>query len=91
MPCLFAVFALLTPRLLIVALWFFIPWFRGAFDSLLWPVLGLIFLPTTLLWYAAFHHWFGGQWSLWPLIGLIVALMIDLSPAGGRRRRRKVE
>ena len=86
MPCLFAIFALLTPRLLIVVLWFFTTWFRGMFDSLLWPILGVIFLPTTLLWYTAVQHWFAGQWSLWPIIGLIVALMIDISPAGGRRR-----
>jgi len=88
MPCLFAVFALLTPRLLIVFLWFFTTWFRGVFDSLLFPILGLIFLPTSLLWYTAVQHWFGGQWSLWPIVGMVVALMIDISPAGGRRRRR---
>jgi hypothetical protein len=86
MPCLAAVFALVAPRLFIVVLWFFTTWFRGVFDSLLWPVLGLIFLPTTLLWYTAVHHWFGGQWSLWPILGLIIALLIDISPAGGRRR-----
>ena len=86
MPCLFAVFALLTPRLLIVVLYFVTNWFTGIFQSLLWPLLGLIFLPTTLLWYTAVHHWFGGQWSLWPIVGLIVALMIDVSPAGGRKR-----
>jgi hypothetical protein len=86
MPCLFAVFALLTPRLLIVVLYIFTSWFTGIFQSLLWPLLGLIFLPTTLLWYTAVHHWFGGQWSLWPIVGVIVALMIDVSPAGGRKR-----
>jgi hypothetical protein len=86
MPCLFAVFALVTPRLLIAFLWFFTTWFNGIFNSLLFPILGLIFLPTTLLWYSAVHHWFGGQWSLWPIVGLVVALMIDISPAGGRRR-----
>lgn len=86
MPCLFAVFALLTPRLLIVGLYFLTNWFNGIFASLLWPILGFIFLPTTLLWYTAVHHWFGGQWSLWPIVGLVVALMLDISPAGGRRR-----
>ena len=86
MPCLFAVFALLTPRLLIVVLYFLTNWFTGIFQSLLWPLLGLIFLPTTLLWYTAVHHWFGGQWSLWPIVGLIVALLIDVSPASGRKR-----
>jgi hypothetical protein len=86
MPCLFAVFALLTPRLLIVVLYFFTSWFAGLFASLLWPLLGFIFLPTTLLWYTAVHHWFGGQWSLWPIVGLVVALLIDVSPASGRKR-----
>ncbi len=86
MPCIVALLALLTPRLLIVLLWFLVPWFRGMFDTLLWPVLGLVFLPTTLLWYSAVQHWFGGQWTLWPVVGLVVALLIDASPAGGRRR-----
>jgi hypothetical protein len=86
MPCLFAVFALVTPRLLIAFLYFFTTWFTGIFSSLLFPILGFIFLPTTLLWYSAVHHWFGGQWSLWPIVGLVVSLMIDISPAGGRRR-----
>lgn len=86
MPCLFVLFTLLTPRLLVLALWFFTSWFRGMFDTLLWPILGLLFLPTTLLWYSAVQHWFGGRWTLWPVVGLVVALMIDVSPARGRRR-----
>lgn len=86
MPCLFALLALLTPRLVVALLYFFTTWFQGMFASLLWPILGFIFLPTTLLWYSAVQHWFGGQWSLWPVVGLVIALMIDVSPAGGRRR-----
>ena len=90
MPCLFAIFALATPRLLIIVLWFLTNWFRGILDNnLLWIVLGFIFLPTTLLWYTAVQHWFGGQWTLWPVVGLIVALLIDVSPASGRRRARE--
>lgn len=87
MPCLFAILALATPRLLVALLWFFSRWFEGVFTSILWPILGFTFLPTTLLWYTAVHRWFQGQWTLWPIVGLVVALMIDLSPAGGRRRR----
>lgn len=86
MPCLAGLIALIAPRLLIVLLWLFSNWFAGMFPSLVWPVLGFIFLPTTLLWYTAVHHWFGGEWSLWPIIGIVIALMIDISPAGGRRR-----
>jgi hypothetical protein len=87
MPCLLALLALIMPRLVIVLLWFFTGWFR-VFNSLLWPVLGFIFLPTTLLWYTAVQHWFGGQWTLWPVVGLVIALMIDVSPASHRQRRR---
>jgi hypothetical protein len=87
-PCIVALLALLAPRLLIALLWFFTTWFRGMFDNLLWPIVGFVFLPTTLLWYSAVQRWFGGEWTLWPVVGLVVALMIDVSPAGGRRARR---
>ncbi|HEX6134431.1 MAG TPA: hypothetical protein VFZ24_10720 [Longimicrobiales bacterium] len=88
MPCLFVVIALVIPRGVIVALWLLTDWFAGVFDTMLWPVLGFIFLPTTLLWYSAVHNWYGGQWGLWQIVGLIVALLIDTSP--GHRRRREV-
>jgi hypothetical protein len=86
MPCLLLLIALITPRLLIVLLWLFTTWFRGVFSIALWPVLGFIFLPTTLVWYTAVQHWFDGQWTLWPVVGLVIALAIDVSPARGRRR-----
>ena len=89
MPCFIALLALLAPRLVIAVLWFLTTWFRGMFDTLLWPILGFVFLPTTLLWYSVVLRWFNGQWTLWPIVGLIVALMIDISPAGGRRRARR--
>lgn len=87
MPCLLTVIALAAPRLVIAILWFFTRWFTGIFPSILWPILGFIFLPTTLLWYTAVQHWFGGQWTLWPIVGMVIALMIDVSPASARRRR----
>jgi hypothetical protein len=86
-PCFLALIALVAPRLTIFLLWFFTNWFKGLFTSALWLVLGFIFLPTTLLWYSVVERWFGGQWTLWPIVGLVIALMIDVSPAGGRRRR----
>jgi hypothetical protein len=85
MPCLLALLALITPRVVIILLWFFTAWFVGVFDNLLVPLIGLIFLPTTLLWYSVVINWFAGQWTLWPIVGLIVALLIDVSPASGRR------
>lgn len=97
MPCLLALFALLTPRIVIVLLWFFSHWFNGVFQHLTshvpgmpvvaWPILGFLFLPTTTLWYSAVVHWYGGHWTLVPMIGLLIALLIDISPASSRRRR----
>lgn len=90
MPCLFAILALATPRFVVILLWLLTGWFDGIFRIALWPVLGFIFLPTTLLWYCAVQHWFGGHWSLWPVLGLVVALSIDVSPARGRRRHPEI-
>lgn len=86
MPLLLALLALLAPRIAIVVLWLFTNWFDGLFTSSLWPILGFIFLPTTLLWYTVVLHWFGGVWSLWPIVGLVIALAIDVSPVRERRR-----
>ncbi len=86
MACLFALLALIAPRLVIIILWLTSFWFTGIFASALWPILGFIFLPTTLLWYTAVQHWFAGEWTLWPVVGIVIALMIDISPARGRRK-----
>ena len=88
MPCLGVLFALITPRLLIVILWLFSEWFTGIFDTVLWPVLGFFFLPTTLLWYTAVQHWWAGEWQAIQIIGLVIALLIDTSPAAGKRKER---
>ena len=88
MPLLFAILALFTPRLIVVLLWFTTHWFQGLFPSLLWPIVGFLFMPTTLLWYSAVLVWFNGQWTLWPVVGIVLAIMIDLSPVSAGRGRR---
>ena len=87
MPFLLIVFALLAPRLVLLALWFLTRWPHALFHTLLWPVLGLILAPTTLLCYMVVQHWFGGHWTLWPVVGIVIAVLIDMSPAGNRRWR----
>ena len=88
MPCVLVLLALITPRLAVALLWFSTRWFEGMFSSLLWILAGFLFLPTTLLWYTAVQRWFGGRWTLGPLVGLVVAFAIDVAPARGYRRRR---
>ena len=89
MPCLGVLFALLAPRFLIVVLWLFTSWFKGIFSTALWPVLGFIFLPMTLLWYTAVQNWWDGQWGWFQILGIVIALMIDISPSRAKRRRRE--
>ena len=82
-------FAVIAPRVVIAILWFFTQWFNGLFDSILWPILGFAFLPTTLIWYSIVQNWLGGTWSTVPIVGLVIALAIDVSPARGRFRDRR--
>jgi hypothetical protein len=91
MPCLGVLIALMAPRFLIVVLWLFTAWFKGIFSTALWPVLGFIFLPATLLWYTAVQNWWNGHWGFWQIVGLVIALMIDAGPSRARRRKRTVE
>ncbi|MDX1546703.1 MAG: hypothetical protein R3247_06935 [Rhodothermales bacterium] len=86
MPCLVAVVALLFPRLVIAGLWLLTDWFVGVFDGLIIPVLGFLFLPTTLLWYSVVVNVWGGEWDLVQIVGAVIAVLIDLSPASGRRK-----
>ena len=92
MPCFAVVLALAFPRLVIAWLWFFTSWFAGIFAAPVWPVLGFLFLPTTTLWYAGVHHWYAGQWTPWPIAGLVIALLLDGVPGiVGRALRSKKE
>ncbi len=88
MGCVIAILALAVPRLLAALLWLFTTWFAGIFPTPLWGILGFIFMPTTMLWYSAVQHWWGGVWSTWPVVGMVIAVMTDLSQSQGRTRRR---
>ena len=87
MPCLFALIALITPRLMIVGLWLLTDWFTGVFETMLWPLVGFFFAPTTLLWYSAVEHWFGGEWGTLQIVVGVITLMIDFSPASGKKKK----
>lgn len=89
------VLAVLLPRVTIAVLWFLTGWFTGVFATVLWPLLGFIFLPYTLLWYSVVVNLFGGVWGPFQIIGAILAVALDLSSSGygytGYRRTYIVE
>ena len=85
MPLLLLLLGFFFPRLIIVLLWFFTGWFGRAFDGILLPLLGLIFLPLTTLWYGISETYFDGSMQT---VGLIVAVLLDLGIVGSRARRK---
>lgn len=89
MPCLLALLALLSPRLVLIVLWITSDVLSRAFHSWFIPFLGFFVLPWTTLAYAAFwswaphHHLPAIDWFF-----VVLAFLIDLSSyAGGRAAR----
>jgi hypothetical protein len=90
MPCLFALIAVLSPRLALLLLWLFSPWVDKAFAGFFLPLLGLIFLPWTTLMYVLVDAPAGGiHFAGWFLVGLGVVL--DLSSYAQSRAYRSSE
>lgn len=87
MPCLFAAAVLLLPRVTIAWLWFMTDWFVELFDTLMWPLLGFVFAPTTLIWYSVVQNVFQGIWGTWQIVGMVIAVLIDLSPSSGKKNK----
>lgn len=79
MPLILAFIGLIAPRFTIFILWLASPWFTGVFETRLWPILGFLFLPFTLLWYSVVINWFGGQWGWVQILMMIIAVLADLS------------
>lgn len=90
MPCLIALFALLTPRFIIILLALFTEYMSQAYDTVLWPVLGWVFLPYTTLAYAFCWHQNSGEISGIYILVMAIGVILDLgSMGGGASSRRK--
>ena len=85
MPCFIAAGVLALPRLIIVLLVVFTDYIGRAFDNLLFPLLGFIFLPTTTLAWAFAKNSGEGRVSGLYLVLVIVAVLLDLGFIGSGR------
>ena len=85
MGCLFMVFTLITPRLIMVLLWLFTDYLSRAFDSFFWPLLGFLFLPTTTMAYAVAQNAYHGVRG-WGLAIVILGVAVDFGLLGGSGR-----
>ncbi len=79
--CLFIV-ALIAPRLAMVIILLLTDWFGVAFDGVLWPLLGFLFMPYTTLAYMAAVVNAGAVQGGW-LVLLVVAVVVDVGHWGG--------
>jgi hypothetical protein len=90
MCCFFTSLFLLGPRAAIIIWWIFEParW-SAAFSSVLWPILGIVFLPwTTLMWVIVSP---GGVTGIdWVFVGLAVVLDIGMWSGGAWGNRNRV-
>jgi hypothetical protein len=91
MPCLVAIVVLAFPRVVLILMWLFSHMLDRAYNGLVIPLLGFIFLPITTIVYAWMVN------SGLPLQGvnliiLVIAVLLDAGShtggAGSYRRRR---
>ncbi len=85
MCCIFTILVFLGPRFAGFIWWLMRPamWVSqfGAFNSFIWPILGLVFLPWTTLMYVSVAP--GGVTGLFEWGFVIFALVIDIGAYTG--------
>ncbi len=79
MPLFVIILGVIFPRGIILLLWVFTNWFNGLFGNFVFPAIGFIFAPYTLLWFSAVQNWYGGTWELFQIAILVLALVADIT------------
>jgi len=87
MGCLYLLLALISPRLLLGVLWLLTPYVQPrAFDSFIWPLLGLIFMPWTTL---ALVWGYNTGFGVFQIGAVVIGILADLGSNGGAERQRR--
>ena len=90
MHCLIGCFALFAPRVTLILIWFFSDLLQNAYETLLWPLLGFLFMPLTTLAYA-WSVRSSGSIEGWHYVLMTVAVLFDLGLIGQGAKGRKQE
>ena len=90
MGCLFALFAGIFPRLGLFIVWVARPALvNAAFDTWIWPLLGIVFLPFATLMYVILYTpgvgLIGGEW-FWVILAAILDVGHLLAAIARRRQ-----
>ena len=86
--CLLAMAAAFAPRLVLIFMWIVGSRISAAFDTVIIPILGIIFLPYTMIMYVLIWNPVTGV-SGWDWIWIALGVMLDLMKWGliGNNRR----
>jgi hypothetical protein len=78
--CLLAMGAAVAPRLIFIIMWIVGDRISMAFDSWIWPLLGVIFIPYTTIMYVLV--WTPGGMAGWDWLWVLLGLMLDIMKWG---------
>jgi hypothetical protein len=87
--CLLAMGAAFAPRVVLIIMWIVGPRVNAAFNSFIWPLLGLIFAPyTTIMYVLVWSPGTGvGGWDwVWVLFGVALDVMKWSQVANNRKQ-----
>ena len=91
MPCFLALLAYFFPRMILVLVWLFSDYLGRAYHTVMWPLLGFVFMPLTTLAYALAINANGSVSGVYAFLVILAAVM-DLGTHGvgplTRRKRR---
>ena len=87
MPFLVGCLALSAPRFALVLVVIFSNYIGRAYETMLWPFLGFLFMPLTTLAYAWSIN-SSGTVSGFHLVVVVLAVLIDLGLVGGSASKR---
>ena len=88
MCCVLAAMVLIGPRFAFALVWIFGDRVERAFDSWVWPLLLLVFLPWTGLAYVVMWSAVGGV-SGWEWLVVALGFLLDLASYSGRLAQRR--
>ena len=89
MCCFVLLFVALGPRFAILAMWLFGDRVDAAFDSWLWPLLGLLFLPWTT--FAYLITWDPAGVDFWEWMLILLGLVADIATYSARSARKRYQ
>jgi len=88
MPIVVGCLALMAPRFVIVLVVLFSDYIGRAYETMLWPLVGFLFMPLTTLAYAWAINSYGAVQGL-SLVVVVIAVLLDLGLIGGSAAHRK--